>query len=54
MEEAALSKFDESALLHGAETLVNYKEVMRDITYYVFPATESLQNRSRRGTCAII
>jgi hypothetical protein len=36
MEEGdVLSKFDESALLHGAvaETLIHYEEVMGDITH---------------------
>ncbi len=37
MEGAALCKLDESDLLHGAETLVHYEEVMRDIMNYVFP-----------------
>ena len=37
MEGAALSKFDESSLQHGAETLIHCKQVMRDITHYVFP-----------------
>ena len=37
MEGVALSKFDESSLLHGAEILIHYKQVMRDITLYVFP-----------------
>jgi hypothetical protein len=37
MEGAALSKFDKSTLIHGAETLIHYKEVMGDITHYVFP-----------------
>jgi hypothetical protein len=46
MEGAALSKLDESALLHGAETLVHYEEVMRDITNYVFP-TRALQIQKR-------
>jgi hypothetical protein len=46
MEGAALSKFDESALLQGAETLVHYEEVMKDITNYVFP-TRALQIQKR-------
>jgi hypothetical protein len=52
MKGAALSKFDESTLLHGAETLVHYKEVMRDIMYYVFP-TKVLQIQ-KRYTCVVI
>ena len=35
MEGAALSKFDESALLHGAETLIHYEAVMGDVSHYV-------------------
>ena len=46
MEGAALSKFDESAQLHGAKTLIHYEEVMRDITLYVFP-TRALQVQKR-------
>ena len=46
MEGAALSKFDKSAHLHGAETLAHYEEVMGDITHYVFP-TRSLQIQKR-------
>ncbi len=46
MEGAALSKFDKSALLHGAETLIHYEEVMRDISSYVFP-TRALQVQKR-------
>jgi hypothetical protein len=46
MEGAALSKFNESALLHGTETLLHYEEVMRDITLYVFP-TRALQIQKR-------
>jgi hypothetical protein len=46
MEGAALSKFDESALLHGAETLIHYEEIMKDITNYVFP-TRALQIQKR-------
>jgi hypothetical protein len=37
LEGEALSKFDESALLHGAETLIHYVAVIGDITIYVFP-----------------
>jgi hypothetical protein len=37
IEVAALSKFDESALLHGSETLIHYEEVFGDIMHYVFP-----------------
>ncbi len=36
MEGAALSKFNESSLQHGAETLIHYEQVMREITLYVF------------------
>jgi hypothetical protein len=36
MEWVALSKYDESYLLHGAETLIHYTEVIKDITHYVF------------------
>jgi hypothetical protein len=48
IEGAALRKFDDSALLpvHGAETLVHYEEVMRDMTNYVFP-TRALQIQKR-------
>jgi hypothetical protein len=51
MEGAALSKFDESTLLHGIETLIHYEEVMRDITQHVF-----LQElyRFRRDICVVI
>jgi hypothetical protein len=37
LEGAALSKFDESALVQGAETLLHFEGIMRDITFYVFP-----------------
>ena len=46
MEGAALSKFDESALRHGAETLIHYELVLKDITNYVFP-TRALQVQKR-------
>ena len=46
MEGAALSKFDESSLRHGAKTLIHYKQVMRNITLYVF-ATQALQVQKR-------
>jgi hypothetical protein len=42
MEGATLSKFDGSALLHGAETLIHYKEVRGDITHYVFSYKSSI------------
>ena len=42
----ALSYFDESALLHGAETLIHYEEVMGDISNYAFP-TRALQIQKR-------
>jgi hypothetical protein len=46
MEGAALSKFDESSLRHGAETLIHYDQVMKDISNYVFP-TRALQVQKR-------
>jgi hypothetical protein len=46
MEGAALGKFEESALVRGAETLQHYEDVMRDITLYVFP-TRALQIQKR-------
>jgi hypothetical protein len=42
MARRLMEQFNKSALLHGAETLRHYKEVMRDITLYAFP-TRSLQ-----------
>ena len=37
LEGAALSKFDESALLHGPETMAHYDLCMADLAIYVFP-----------------
>jgi hypothetical protein len=42
MEGVALSKFDESAQVHGAETLGHYKETIGDWALYIFP-TRALQ-----------
>jgi hypothetical protein len=42
MEGAALSKFNKSAQVHGAEALGHYEETMGDLALYVFP-TRALQ-----------
>jgi hypothetical protein len=42
MEGAALSKFNKSAQVHGAEALGHYEETMGDLAFYVLP-TRALQ-----------
>jgi hypothetical protein len=37
LKAAALSKFDKSALTHGAKNMFHYEDIMSNLAYYVFP-----------------